>query len=120
VIARKGKKSHKSICKILKKLSLQFQPYHEATKVIEEIREELSIKKKEEIRVLGHMISYAEHRFGDRVLGKTCFERGSGECVDNWRVEILILIPIYLCLIGANRRKASLSMVESDNLTLPY
>jgi hypothetical protein len=104
----------------LKKLSLQLQPYHEATKMIEEIREELSIKKKEEIRVLGHLISYVEHQFGDRVLGKAYRERCSGECIDNWRVEILILVSIYMDLIDVYRENESLSMVASDNLTFPY
>jgi hypothetical protein len=33
-------KFHKSICKILKKLSHQLQPYHEVLRVIEEILEE--------------------------------------------------------------------------------
>jgi tetratricopeptide (TPR) repeat protein len=104
----------------LKKLSLQLQPYHETAKVIEEIQEELSIKRKEEIRVLRHLISYAEDQFGDRVLGKAYRERGTVECIDNWRVEILILIPIYLCLINTNRSNKSLSIVASDDLTLPY
>jgi hypothetical protein len=112
-------KSHNSMCKSLKKLSIQLQPYHETTKVIEEIRKEFSIKKIEEVRVLGHLISYAEHQFGDRVLGKAYCERGSGEFINNWVVEILILVPIYLCLIDVNRKNESLNMVASDNVTLP-
>jgi hypothetical protein len=85
-----------------------------------EIQNELSIKKKEEIRVLGHLISYAEHQFGDRVLGKAYRERGSGERINNWSVEILILHSIYKDLIDVYRKNESLSMVASDNLTLPY
>jgi tetratricopeptide (TPR) repeat protein len=104
----------------LKKLSLQLQPYHEITKVIEEIQEELSIKKIEEVRVLGHLISYAEHQFGDRVLGKAYRDRGSDERIDNRRVEILILVPIYIDLIGVNIKNGSLSMVAINNATLPY
>jgi tetratricopeptide (TPR) repeat protein len=105
---------------MLKKLSFQLQSYHETTKILEEIHNELSIKKKEEERVLGHLISYAEHQFGDRVLGKAYRERGSGECIDNWTVEILILVYIYIDMIDANKKNGSLSMVASDNITLPY
>jgi tetratricopeptide (TPR) repeat protein len=104
----------------VKKLSLQLQPYRETIKVIQEIQSELSIKKKEEIRVLRHLISYAEHQFGDRALGKAYRERESGERIDNWRVEISILVSIYMDLITVNRKNELLSMVASDNLTLPY
>jgi tetratricopeptide (TPR) repeat protein len=104
----------------LKKLSLHLQPYHETVKEIEEIREELSIKKKEEIRVLRHLISYAEHQFGDRILGKAYRERDSGKRIDNWKVEILILVPIYMDLIDVYRKNELLSLVTSDNMTLPY
>jgi hypothetical protein len=104
----------------LKKLSLQLQPYHETAKVIMEIQNELSTKKKEEIRVLGHLISYAEQQFGDRVVGKAHRERGSGERINNWKVEILILVSIYMNLIDVYRKNESLSMVASDNITFPY
>jgi len=72
-------KSHKLICKTLKKLSLQLQPYHEATRVIKEILGERPKKMQLDIRVLEHLISYSEHQFGDRVPGKAYRERGNGE-----------------------------------------
>ena len=84
----------------MKKLSFQLQPYHEVVRVIEEIREELSSKKKEEVRVLGHLISYALFQFGDRILGKAYRERAfNGERIDNWRVEIGILVSLYVDLV---------------------
>jgi hypothetical protein len=58
------------MCKILKKLSLQLQSYHEIIKVIKEIQKELSTKENEETRVLGHLISYVEYQFGDRIPGE--------------------------------------------------
>jgi tetratricopeptide (TPR) repeat protein len=104
----------------LKKLTFQLQPYHEATKVIKEIQNECSIKKKEEIRILGHLISYAEHQFGDRVLGKAYRERGNGERIDNWRVEIVILVSTCMDLMEVYDKNESLSMVANDDLTFPY
>jgi hypothetical protein len=81
-------KSHKLICKILKKLSLQLQPYQEAVRVINEILGERPKKIHLDIRVLGHLIVYAKHQFGDRVPGKAYPERKKGHRISNWKVEI--------------------------------
>jgi tetratricopeptide (TPR) repeat protein len=86
-----------------------------------EILEALLMKDKEEVRVLGHLISYALHQFGDRILGKAYRERAfNGERIDNWRVEIGILIPIYVDLISIYIDDISLSAIICDNLTFPY
>jgi hypothetical protein len=62
------RKAHKSICKILKKLLFQLQPYHEVTLVIKEVREAVSMKKKENTQVLDHLISYALYQFGEKLI----------------------------------------------------
>jgi tetratricopeptide (TPR) repeat protein len=114
-------KTHKAICKFMKKLSFQLQPYHEVGRVIEEIREEISLKKKGEMRVLGHLISYALYQFGDRVLGKAYRVRGGNiERIDNWKVEVGILIPIYIDVVSVLIDDKSLSAMVIDNLTFPY
>jgi tetratricopeptide (TPR) repeat protein len=105
----------------MKKLSFELQPYHEVVRVIEEIREAVSTKKMEEVRVLGHLISYALFQFGDRVPGKAYRERAfNGERIDNWRVEIRMLIPLYLDLVSRLDNDESLSPMVYDNLTFPY
>jgi hypothetical protein len=105
----------------LKKLSLELQPYHEVVRVIEEVQEEIFIKQQQNLRVLEHLLSYADHQFGDRVPGKTYRERGDVERIDNWRVEIGILIPIYADLVSIYNYDGSLmSTMECDNLTFPY
>jgi tetratricopeptide (TPR) repeat protein len=85
-----------------------------------DVKEEISIKLKRNLRVLGHLISYADHQFGDRVPGKTYRERGDLERIDNWRVEIGILIPIYSDLVLIHNNDESLSAIVRDNLTFPY
>jgi hypothetical protein len=105
----------------MKKLSFQLQPYHEVYRVIEEIREEISAKKKEEMRVRGHLISYALYQFGDRVPGKAYRERAfNGERIDNWMVEIGIWIPLYLQLVARLGDDESSSLMVHENLTFPY
>jgi hypothetical protein len=89
-------------------------------RIIEEIREERPKKIQLDVRVLGHLESYAEHQFGDRVPGKASRERGNGEHIDNWNVEIIILIPIYNALVNVYASDESLSMIDSDNLRFPY
>jgi tetratricopeptide (TPR) repeat protein len=108
------------ICKTLKKLSLQLQPYQEVTRVIDEISEESPKKIELDIRVLGHLISFAEHQFGDRVLGKAYHERGNGEHIDNWIVEIIIMIPLYRNLVDVYLADESLNMIDSDHFQFPY
>jgi tetratricopeptide (TPR) repeat protein len=67
------------------------------------------------------LISYALHQFGDRILGKAYRERAfNGERIDNWRVEIGILVPIYLNLASIYNDDISLSVMVIDNLTFPY
>jgi tetratricopeptide (TPR) repeat protein len=105
----------------LKKLSFELQPYHEVVRVFEEINEEPPPKKKEEMRVLRHLISYALHQFGDRVPGKAYRERAfNSERIDNWRVEIGILVPLYHNLVNRYGNDESLSEMDSDNVTFPY
>lgn len=75
------------ICKTLKKLSRQLQPYQEVERAINEVHTKRPEEKKVDIRVLVHLISYAEFQFGDRIPGKAYRERENGERTDNWRVE---------------------------------
>jgi hypothetical protein len=76
-------KSHKLICKALKKLSYELQPYQEVARVIFETRQERNMKMQLHIRLLVHLICYAEHQFGDRVVGKSYRKRGEGERMEN-------------------------------------
>jgi hypothetical protein len=67
------------------------------------------------------LISYALHQFGDRILGKVYRERAfNGERIDNWIVEIGILVPIYVDLASIHNEDKSLSIMDCDNLTFPY
>jgi hypothetical protein len=112
-------KAHKSICKTLKKLSFQLKPYREVLQLLEEIRNEKFEKKELYIRVWKRLISYAEYQFGTRVPGKDYRERENGERIDNWTVEIQILIHIYGVLASLYGRDESLSMINRNNLTFP-
>jgi hypothetical protein len=115
-------KSHKLIYKTLKKLSLQLQPYQEVARVIDQILEERPKKLQLDVRVLGHLTSYAEHQFGDRIPGKSYRERGDGDRMDNWKVEIEILIPIYDDLVNiysTDESLSMLSMIDINNLRFP-
>jgi hypothetical protein len=111
-------KLHKLICKTLKKLSLQLQPYQDVCRVIEEIVGERPKKVQLEMRVLGNLLFYAEHQFGDQVPGKVYRERLNGERVDNWVVELEICL-IYKNLQNVYSRDESLSMIDSNNLRFP-
>jgi tetratricopeptide (TPR) repeat protein len=88
--------------------------------MINEILGERPKKMQLDIRVLEHLISYSEHQFGDRVPGKAYRERKDGNRIDNWVVDIEILIPIYSNLVNVNSTDESLSMIDSDNFKFRY
>jgi hypothetical protein len=67
------------------------QPFREVIPVIYEI---LLSNKGGNIRILEHLLLYADFQFGKGVIGKNYHERVDGECVSNWEVEIDILYHI--------------------------
>lgn len=112
-------KSHKLICKTLKKISHQFQPYNEVLDLIDLLREKNYEKKELTVRVLVHLLSYVNFQFGDRVTGRSYHENCYGETINNWAVEIQILIPIYDDLIIAYQSDESLSKTVNEDLSFP-
>jgi tetratricopeptide (TPR) repeat protein len=66
------------------------------------------------------LISYAEHQFGDRVPGKAYRERLNGDRIDNWNVEINIMIRVYCNLVGVYSSDKSLSMIDSQKFQFSY
>jgi hypothetical protein len=112
-------KVHKPICKTLKKLSNQLQPYKKVIQLIKEIRAEDFKKARLNVRVWKHLVSYAEYQLGNRVPGKDYRERENGERIDNWTVEINILTFIYSWFADLYGRDESLSRIYSFNLKFP-
>jgi hypothetical protein len=109
-------KKHKIICKTLKRLSNQLQPYHQVGQLIMEM-----LEARENARVLDHLLSYAEFQFGKRIPGKAYRQReNSSERMDNWTVEIHFLVCIYICLSATHAADASHSLRDLDNCMLPY
>jgi tetratricopeptide (TPR) repeat protein len=89
-------------------------------RVIDEVRREIPNDSDLSRRVLKHLISYGVYQFGDRISGKPYRERGNSGRISNWKVEILILIPIYKKLIPIFNGDKSLSLVVRSNLRLSY
>lgn len=58
-------KKHKKICKILKSLSNQLQPYLQVVQIIGEV-----LQAPENVVVLNHLLRYAELQFGERISVK--------------------------------------------------
>jgi hypothetical protein len=102
----------------LKKLSNQLQPYREVAQILNYIVEEAKIQRN--VRVLDHALSYAEFQFGDRVEGKSYRERGNGDQISNWIVEIEILPPVYSNIIEIYDDDQLLSTIIRNNMVIPY
>jgi hypothetical protein len=73
-----------------------------------------------DVRFSNHLISYAGHQFGDRIPGKAYRERTNGDRISNWNAEIGILIPTYYQSIPLYQRDESSSVIDRDNILLPY
>mmetsp|Transcript_3129 Transcript_3129/g.3277 ORF Transcript_3129/g.3277 Transcript_3129/m.3277 type:complete len:468 (+) Transcript_3129:190-1593(+) len=116
-------KSHKPLCPLLKKLSNYFRPYHEVSQVITEtllLGGLGGFLRGGVIRLLEHLLSYAEYQFGEKVTGKDYREREDGERIDNWTVDLNFLHEINKRLAETYRTNASLSNIVRDNLSFPY
>jgi hypothetical protein len=110
-------KKHKLICKVLKRFSNQLQPYSQVYQVIMEIFGTPAATE----RVLKHLLTYATFQFGERIPGKGYRQRGNGERIDNFQVDINLMCNIYQSLINIYIDDASLSERDrnNNNLTLP-
>jgi hypothetical protein len=105
------------MCPILKKLTKTLQPYHEVCRLIIEI---LESKKGKDIRVLEHLLSFAEHQFGKGVPGKHYREREDGERISNWKAETVFLYVIFNTLINIYGQDDLLSTIVRNDMSFPY
>jgi hypothetical protein len=112
-------KAHKPICKTLKKLSHQLQPYREVVQLIKKTCDEKFENIEMKIRVLNHVISYAEYKFGNRVSSRGYRERERGETIDNWTVEMEFLVRIHARLANLYLCYESLRTVSGSDLRFP-
>jgi hypothetical protein len=110
-------KAHKSICPILKKLANKQQSYKKA---VQSIDETLASNKANNVRVLDHLLSYADYQFGQHVAGSKYRERSDGQRIDNWDVEIDILFLISKKISNIYVANPSLSTMIRDKKIYPY
>jgi hypothetical protein len=105
------------MCPILKKLTNKLRPYREVNRLVDEI---LKSKKGNDIRVLEHLLSFAEDQFGKEITGKHYRERGDGDRKSDWIVEIEILNDIIMTLAYFHGQNTSLGTVIRDDMSFPY
>jgi len=103
------------MCPILKKLSNKLEPFHEAYRIINEI---LATKKGNEIRVLEHLLSYAEYQFGEKVNGVLYRER-DGERINSWNIDLEIYYGINARMVDFYTSDRSLGLIKkSEKISL--
>jgi hypothetical protein len=110
-------KVHKSICPILKRLPNKQQSYNEASRIVNEI---LTSNKGNDMRVLQHLLSYADYQFGQSVTGRDYRERTDGQRIANWDVDIIILLCISISIRSIHATDASLSTMTRENKMYPH
>jgi tetratricopeptide (TPR) repeat protein len=101
----------------LKKLSTQLQPFHKVIRIKDEV---LISKKGEDCRVLEHLLSYLEHQFGEKITGIEYRERGNGERISNWEVEVMNLFKINTRLGDLYLQNNSMGMISRHEMRFPY
>jgi hypothetical protein len=104
------------MCSTLKKLSKKFEPFVEAFRIILEIMNSAKVKY---VRILEHLLSYAEYQFGQDLLQLGYREREDGERIFNWDVEIEILLNINGILYYLHNENKSLSSISRNDLMFP-
>jgi hypothetical protein len=101
------------MCSTLKKLSKKSEPFLEAFRIILEI---VSSAKAKYVRILEHLLSYAEYQFGQDLLRLGHRDRGDGEWISNWDVEIEILLNINGFILSLHNQNMSLSSISRNDL----
>jgi hypothetical protein len=66
------------------------------------------------------LLSYADYQFGEHVAGSKYRERSDGQRIDNWDVDINILLKIITKIINIYVANPSLSTIILDNKMFPY
>jgi hypothetical protein len=89
---------HKLICPILKDLSTEQLPFHEAYQKVSEILSSTNGMNK---RILNHLLSFSERQFREEQLSVVYRERGDKERI-NWLVDFNILHNINQRLFSLN------------------
>jgi tetratricopeptide (TPR) repeat protein len=101
----------------LRKLSSQLQPYNEVVRITKEI---LASNKGNDIRVLEHLLSYADYQFGQQVPGIEYRVRIDGQRIANWDVDIGILLQISNEMVEIYASNSSLSPMIRDKGMFPH
>jgi tetratricopeptide (TPR) repeat protein len=76
-------------------------------------------KKGNESRVLEHLLSFADFQFGKKVKGKDYRERGDGDRISNWTVEIEIFNDVITTLADLYGQNVTLSTIICDDTSFP-
>jgi hypothetical protein len=101
----------------LKKLPNKLQSYNEAVQTIDEI---LASSKGNNVRVLEHLLSYADYQFGQHVAGSEYRERSDGQRIHNWNVDINILFEISTKILDIYIMNPLLSAIIRENKMFPH
>jgi hypothetical protein len=102
---------------VQKKLPKKLQPSLEVTQIIVET---LDSKKGKDIRMLQHLLLFAEYQFGKGVAGNHYREMENGDRISNWIVEIDFLNEIITDLADLYGWNVSLSIMSRDYMASPY
>jgi hypothetical protein len=84
------------------------------------IGETLKSKKGYDIRILKHLLSYAELHFGKEGPGIGYREGEDGEGISEWDYDIEIVNSILTRLVVSYEKCDSLSDISCDNAKFPY
>jgi hypothetical protein len=116
-------KKHKPMCPILKKLSNKQQSVNKVIRIISDI---ISSGQNAitgfymDVRILEHLLSYAQHQFGKKIVGENYWERENGEHVSNWIAEFVMLNSIVGALAIVHGQNHSINSVSRDLAKFPY
>jgi hypothetical protein len=97
---KKDWKVHKIVCHLVKQMpDMRRQSFKDVCSVVntalEQSEEQMfKLGRKKYIRLLQHTETYVEIQFGKQVAGKASYERDNGDSIDNWTIEICVLLKI--------------------------
>jgi hypothetical protein len=72
------------------------------------------------MRIIEHLLSYADYQFGQHVAGRDYRERPDGQRISNWNIDINILLPINRRITDIYATNPLLSTIVRGNKMYPY
>jgi hypothetical protein len=99
-------KAHKIMCHLIKLMpSNVLLPFLDIRSVLDEVLNQtaaqiVKLGRKKHVRLLENLLGFAQHQFGEQVADTLVYDRGNGDHINAWDMEVGVFHLIYSKLVN--------------------